>query len=226
MTIYGELSDAIEHGLARWITRWAYDILDEVASGHRVVRGVRHPLGFLCLPVYRMRDEGVCIHVWGRRWPHASLTTSPAHCHSWDLLSWVLAGELHNQIVRVIDDPDSATHRVFVVDSSAAGDEIRATGRLVRHEIELTSTHRAGQRYRLPAGVFHQTLVPDDEELVATIALGRGRPGALDRSLGGLGTGDHQVRRESCDARDTVALAAAVRDAVAPSGTLSLQRNG
>jgi len=225
MTIYGELSDAIEHGVAGRITEWAYTVLDDVASGRRSVAAVRHPLGFLCLPVHRHGDEGICIHVWGRRWSPATLTTSPAHCHSWELLSWVLAGQLHNQIVRVIDDRESPTHRVFAVASSAAGDMIRTTDRLVRHEIETTSTHRARQRYRLSAGVFHQTVVPDDEELVATIALGRTMVGVSDQSLGGLDTADHRVRREQCDARDTIEAAAAVRDAVAGCGTLSLQHN-
>jgi hypothetical protein len=63
--------------------------------------------------------------------------------------------------------------------------------------------------------VFHQTLVPDAEDLVATVALGRTRTGGLDLSLGGLHTTDHQVRRQLCGEQDTAAAAAAALDAIA-----------
>ncbi len=215
MTFYSELAEAIEHGAAASISRWAQGVLDDVAVGRHPINAVSHPLGFLCLPVHRSGEQGVCIHLWGSRWQRAALTTSPAHCHSWELRSWVLAGELHNQIVRVIDDTESPTHRVFEVHSSAAGDQIRPTGRLVRHEVATTVTYRAGEPYQLSAGVFHQTLVPDTEELVATVALGTTRAGAVDLSLGGLRTTGHQMRRVSFDVRRTREAAAFARQAVA-----------
>ena len=215
MTIYVELSKAIERGVAEQVTQWAQGILDELVTGQRSTKAVSHPLGFLCLPIHRLNDEGVCIHLWGPRWHRASVSTSPVHCHSWELLSWVLAGELHNQPVQVTTDTEAPTHRVFEVHSGEVGDEIRATERLVRHRVHRTTEHRAGDRYRLPAGVFHQTLVPDAEDLVATVALGRTRTGGLDLSLGGLHTTDHQVRRQLCGEQDTAAAAAAALDAIA-----------
>jgi hypothetical protein len=215
MTLYSRLAEAIEHGAAELITGWAQGVLDDVATGRNSISAVSHPLGFLCLPVHRLREEGVCIHVWGSRWHRPSLTTSPAHCHSWELRSWVLAGELHNQVVRVIDGTESPTHRVFEVHSSAAGDQIRPTRRLVRHEVANTVAYRAGDRYRLSAGVFHQTVVPDTEGLVATVALGMTRAGAVDLSLGGLRTTSHEMRRELCDVRGTREVAALARQAVA-----------
>jgi hypothetical protein len=214
MTIYVELSEAIEHGVVAQVTEWAQGILDDVATRNRPVNAVSHPLGFLCLPVHRQDDEGVCIHLWDPTWQPAALTTSPAHCHSWELLSTVLTGELHNQTVQVISDPESPTHRVFEVHSSESGDEIRATGRLVRHRVLETTQHRAGDRYRLPAGVFHQTLVPAAGDLVATVALGRTKAGAVDLSLGGLDTANHQVHRQLCDEQDTVLAAEAALRAI------------
>jgi hypothetical protein len=214
MTIYVDLSEAIEHGDVEQVTQWAQGILKDTVTRHRPVNAVSHPLGFLCLPVHRQADEGVCIHLWGPQWRPAALTTSPAHCHSWELLSAVLTGELHNQTVQVISDPESPTHRVFEVHSSESGDEIRGTGRLVRHRVRETTEHRAGDRYRLPAGVFHQTLVPAAGDLVATVALGRTRTGAADLSLGGLDTADHQVQRQLCDELDTVRAAAAALRAI------------
>jgi hypothetical protein len=215
MTLYSELSEAIKNGVTEQVGLWALNVLDAVATGRTSVNAVSHPLGFLCLPVHRWGDEGVCIHLWGPEWHNDSLTTLPAHCHSWELSSCVLTGELHNQVIRVIDDNESPTHRVFEVHSSAAGDEIRATERLVRSETATVDVYRSGDCYQLPAGVFHQTLVPDDSELVVTVALGLTKPSAVDLSLAELHTTSHHVQREMHDIRNTVAAAAAARRAVA-----------
>lgn len=214
MTFYSDLSDAIERGESDLITGWAARVLDDVTGGRRALRAVNHPLGFVCLPVHRSGVDGVCVHLWGGRWQRASLTTSPAHCHSWDLLSWVLSGGLVNQTVRVIDDADPPTHRVFEVRSGAAGDDIRPTGRLVRHEIAATDEYGTGDRYRLAAGVFHQTLLPDEANMAVTVALGRTMTGAVDLSLGGLDTATHQVRREVYDEPATHELATLARSQV------------
>jgi hypothetical protein len=216
MTIYTELAEAIERGAAERVAGRTRDVLDDVVTGRLRISAVSHPLGFVCLPVYRFRDQGVCIHLWAPQWRHDSLTTSPTHCHSWELLSWVLVGELRNQTLRVDDGAATPTHRIFEVRSGAHGDEIRATPRLVRTEVAGETTYRAGESYQQPAGVFHQTIVSDAESPVATVALGATRPGAVDLSLGGIRTGTHRVRRQLRDARDTVRAAEAVRRALVP----------
>ena len=71
MTLYTRLAEAIEHGAAELITGWAQGVLDDVAAGRNSINAVSHPLGFVCLPVHRLGDEGVCIHVWGSRWHRA-----------------------------------------------------------------------------------------------------------------------------------------------------------
>jgi hypothetical protein len=213
MTLYFELSEAIKNGSVNHVSEWAVGVLGAVASGRRSTEAIKHPLGFLCLPVYRHGDDGVCIHVWGPRW-HSSLTTLPAHCHSWELLSCVLAGELHNDVIRVIDDNESPTHRVFEVHSSADGDEIRPTGRLVRYETAALDVHRSGDCYQLPAGVFHQTVVPHPDELVVTVALGLTNPSAVDLSLASVDVANHRVHRETCDLQETAAAAAEASRAI------------
>jgi hypothetical protein len=215
MTIFSELSQDIERGAAGRIVRWVDGILGEILVGDLVVDAVSHPLGFLCLPVYRRGDEGVCVHLWERRWRHDSLTTSPTHCHSWELLSWVLVGELRNQILRITDDVVAPTHRVFEVRSEADGDEIRATPRLVHVDVAAETAHAAGESYRLPAGVFHETVIPDSGGPVVTIALGRVVAGTVDLSLGGTHTTGHRVRRTVCDRDVTVRAVEAIRAALA-----------
>ncbi|WP_049563625.1 hypothetical protein [Nonomuraea sp. SBT364] len=172
----------------------------EAISGD--VRAVRHPLGFVCLPLERDGGEGVCIHLWSDSLAPASSTTSQIHCHSWDLVSHVLYGQVRN-VHAVVDDagPD-ATHRVFEVVSAADGDRISPTPRTVRHRTGLVESFGPGDTYTLPAGRFHSSVVPEGGE-AATVALGRGRPGSRDLSLGPLGAGDHHVSRQPLDDRET-----------------------
>jgi hypothetical protein len=176
---------------------WA---LETLSSGG--VRGVRHPLGFVCLPLERDGGEGVCVHLWSDSFAHAESTTSQIHCHSWDLVSHVLYGQVRNVHAVVTDAGRDATHRVFEVVSGADGDRISPTGRTVRHATGLVEVFGPGDTYTLAADRFHSSVVPEGGE-AATIALGRGRPGSRDLSLGPLGGGPHHVARQPLDARET-----------------------
>lgn len=191
------------------IPRWAAEVLSEVAQGRGGVTGVRHPLGFLCLPLERTSDQGVCVHIWSDRLANARATTSATHAHSWDLLSYVLFGNLRNELVGVADAQQGPTHRLFEVDSGGDGDEIRRTARLVRRGAATTEFLQRGDVYSLPAGVFHET-VPQSE--AATIALGRCRPGTVDLTLGGLDTDSHRTRRHLVGQDETAHSAALVLD--------------
>ena len=179
--------------------------LEDVLAGRRGLRAVRHPLGFLCLPALRSAGLGVCVHLFGEEGvPAASPATSGLHAHSWDLCSHVLFGRVGNLPVRVRDEPESPTHRVFEVHSSPAGlDELRPTERLVRGEEEPGETSTAGQTYLLPAGRFHSSAVPPGEH-AATLVLGRTRAGHTDLTLGPLHGGRHSMVRQLCDTSQTV----------------------
>ncbi|MFG2177650.1 hypothetical protein ACGFLS_02835 [Streptomyces abikoensis] len=207
----------------------AVTVLEEVASGRRALRAVRHPLGFLCLPVRREGDRGVCVHVFGDHvfgdappGPPARPAISPVHAHSWDLTSCVLYGEVGNLRVRVRDEPDRPTHRLFEVRSTAAGpgpaggpcdapavDEIRPTPRLVSCAPGPEETGVAGGIYRLPAGEFHTTVVPPGT-VAATLLLGRSLPGHRDLTLGPVHGPAHRVVRQTCDAAQTARTARTV----------------
>src|SRR5262249_7574612 len=139
-------------------------------------------------------------------------TTSKTHAHSWDLTSFVLYGMLGNELVGVTDVRDRATHRVFEVNTRAGYDEIRRTSRLVRRWPGRSEAHCTGGVYTLPAGVFHETVAEGD---VATVALGRGRPGAVDLTLGTIGTETHRITRRLCGPEETAHAAALVAERLA-----------
>ncbi|MBO0654087.1 hypothetical protein J1792_15280 [Streptomyces triculaminicus] len=192
----------------------AASALEEIASGRRELRAVRHPLGFLCLPVEREAERGVCVHVFGVRGPAArhaaALTTSPVHAHSWDLASCVLYGQVGNLRVRVRESPERPTHRVYEVRSGPASvDEIRPTPRLVTYEAGPEETSVGGEIYTLPAGHFHATVVPPGT-FAATLLLGRSLPGRHDLSLGPVHGAVHRVVRLTCGAEQTARTARTV----------------
>jgi hypothetical protein len=188
------------------VPRTIAGMLGDLAQGRGEIWAVRHPLGFICFPLERISTRGVCVHVWSEQLTSAEPTTSWTHAHSWDLTSFLLYGTLRNELIAVTDVHDGATHRVFEVSTRPEGDEMRRTPRLVRRQIGTSELHRTGEVYTLPAGVFHETVTYGE---VATVALGCGRPGALDLTLGAIDTPTHRIIRRLCD-RDETAHAAAV----------------
>ncbi|MEU9885784.1 hypothetical protein [Sphaerisporangium sp. NPDC051011] len=212
---YQELHDELTSGVvSRSILRWATRLLEDVAAGRSAVRAVRHPLGFVCLPVERGGARGVCVHLWSGDLPSAGNTTSEVHCHSWDLVSYVLYGQVRNELVGVTDRETGATHRVLEVVSAGGVDDIHPTGRTVTYTEGAAGVYRTGDVYTLPAGVFHRSVIPEGTD-TATIALGDGRPGAADLSLGPLGTRSHRVTRERCDDEETARAARLAADHLA-----------
>jgi hypothetical protein len=186
---------------ARTVPALCLPMLTEIADGKIPLRAVRHPLGFLCLPVQRKGRLGVCVHVWTTAVPQATSTTTAVHSHSWDLASFVLYGVVGNAFMHVVDDADAGTHRVFQVYSLGDADEMRATRRLVRCVEQDRQLVGVGSAYYLRAGNFHQSVLGADPE-AATVVLGR-VSSAPDLSLGRPDIPTHRVARQRCGAQET-----------------------
>jgi hypothetical protein len=204
---YDELEDALRAGRAPHGPREAVaGVLGEIASGERDLRAVEHPLGFLCLPVVREGERGVCVHLFDDEAPDAGPPTDAGmHAHSWELLSYVLYGHVSNVPVRIADPAPAPgpTHRVFEVHSTPDGtDELRPTERLVRSEPGPEHTSGSGETYTLAAGEFHSTVVRRGEP-AATLVLGRTLPGRTDLFLGPVHGRGHRTVRRLCEAEDT-----------------------
>lgn len=214
---YANIRAAVQRGTAAdLVPGWALLLLRDIASGSRDLTAVRHPLGFLCFPAQRLAEHGVCVHLWtpvlGRVRP-----TSQVHSHSWDLTSFVLYGTLRNQHMRVAAAAGPATHRVFEVRSHGDVDELRATARLVSCQLEADSAHGAGSVYSMPAGEFHTTVAPGEQD-VATVVLGHSRPQAVDCVLCPLHTQSHTLIRSRCDAQETARAALLIADRLEAAG--------
>ena len=185
----------------------ALQAVRHVAGGISGLRAVRHPLGFLCFPIERHHLGGVCVHVWSPELPGAAPTTSEIHAHSWDLVSFVLHGELWNERVAIVDG--EASYRVFEVHSDDDDrDELRATPRLVGCRVLTRDLSPRGTTYALEAGRFHQTIATE----ATTIAVGMSHRGSHDLTLGPVDCGTHVVQRKCCDEQESVAAARIVAD--------------
>lgn len=213
---YASVRDAIDHGAAAEVVPGlALPTMREIARRRRDLTAVKHPLGFLCFPVQRLGEHGVCVHLWTSG-VEPTLTTSKMHAHSWDLTSYVLYGSLRNQRISVNDAPRSPTHRVFKVRSHGDADELRATRRLVISRPEADSGYGAGALYLLPAGEFHATVASAGD--VATVVLSRSRPQAADLALGPVDMPSHTLKRSRCDAAETARVARLIADRLAAAG--------
>lgn len=184
------------------------DALAEVAAGTRPLRAVRHPLGFLCLPLLREGPRGICVHLFGAGYG-TGRDAEPWHAHSWELRSHVLFGSVTNVPVRVSRAAGRPTHRVFEVHSGPGQvDEIVPTAALVRGEPGFGRVNGPGETYTLPAGEFHATCT-DGRTPAATVVLGRTVPGGTDLSLGPLDGPARTMTRALCDEERTAEAARA-----------------
>src|ERR1700750_91948 len=113
---YHSLRSSMLGGAAEQVApRLVLYALWEIVHERRDVTATRHPLGFVCIPIERSGDEGVCVHVWSESFPSVEPTTSVIHAHSWDLISHVLYGSVRNELIDVTDAPDDPTYRIFEV---------------------------------------------------------------------------------------------------------------
>ncbi|GIF50184.1 hypothetical protein DFJ67_2989 [Asanoa ferruginea] len=204
---FAGLRTAVLRGAVPEVHGIVANVLTRIVSCELDVRAVRHPLGFACLPIHRLGAEGICVHVWPPDRAPARLTTSPFHCHSWQLLSQVLYGTVGNQRVHVFEG--GSTYRMFTVHSKGEVDELIATDRFVDARAVPAEYWEAGQHYDLPAGEFHASaLLPG--VAAATVVLGLHDVDRPDLTLGGIDTPSHRVEREFYSDSDCWAIAADV----------------
>ena len=188
-------------------------LLADIVDGRSALRAVRHPLGFACLPVLRDGDEGICVHVWESGRGPASLTTEPYHCHSWDLLSHILYGTVGNQPVEVTD---GTTYVAFEARSTAQGDRLVDTGRLVDARELPCEWWAEGETYALAAGHFHQSVIGDGSA-AASVVLGKHLADGVNITLGHPGQETREdTKRVRCSIEETRRLAELVRGRIAP----------
>ncbi|HZD71893.1 MAG TPA: hypothetical protein VFA45_24150 [Actinomycetes bacterium] len=188
----------------------AVALLREIAVSRASFAAVRHPLGFIYATLLREGPTALRLHIWLAGLARPRLTTSPIHDHTWQLMSYVICGELENHIVE-INDSAEPTHRVFEIKGAGGADRLRPTDRLVRFRVASVQRVQARERYTIEAGRFHFTEVSSDRT-VATLVLAERKAPVPERSLGPRHLSEHQTTREACPPGELRSAAARVLD--------------
>lgn len=192
---------ALRDGDTRAVGAWIRRTLPAVSPERLPAPVVRHPLEFVCFPLHRSGRVGLCLHVWAED----DETSSPViHAHSWDLCSYVVHGTALNQLVDVRDEPERPEYALYTVTSLGRTDEVRATGRHVTFTPGDRQAIRAGQIYRMSAGLFHRS---GHRGLTATLVLGEQHEGVDNLVLAPLDCPPRSdAPRETCTPGEARAL--------------------
>jgi hypothetical protein len=195
--LYARLESAIRESSPDQVWAEIAAVLEPLAEGRIHLDAVRHPLGFICLPIVRDDSpEGVCVHYWSADSGSTKPTTSRFHCHSWALLSHVLVGSVGNQRLDLVPGD---RYRLFRAKSgrdreNREVDDLEPIERYTGVRCADAEVHHAGDSYELEAGAFHAS-VATYVDVSVTLVLGRVVPGAEDITLGEPDLGRHQVTR-------------------------------
>ena len=150
-TLQAEGGDEGE-SLSSWVRRFlARVVKDECAPLAKL-----HPLGFHCIPVYRSAEFGLCVHGW---LPGAQRETSPTsdmHMHTFDMVSAVVAGNVFNKVLDLVDEGRDR-YRIFEIRKDGGEDVDVFTDTGLDTAIEECDVRKvsAGQRYGIDRFVYH-----------------------------------------------------------------------
>ena len=178
-------------------------LLRSIARGAYRPAAFFHPLGFVYVPLLRRPEWSLRLHLWSSDGPRTPLTTSPYHMHTWDLISYVHAGRLANELVEVAADRQRPEYRVFDIFGDGSQSTLQPTDQLVRARVSGTEEVGAGEIYGMPAERYHTTLDVGREPLI-TVALMTYVPGTRERTLGPLTGAAHVVPRHPCSGGELI----------------------
>ncbi|MEU6573717.1 hypothetical protein [Streptomyces sp. NPDC046805] len=192
---------ALRNGDTKAAGEWVRRALPTINPEQLPAPVIRHPLEFICFPLYRSGKVGLCLHVW----PESGETSSPVvHAHSWDLWSYVVCGTAFNQMVDIREEPERPEHALYAITSVGTIDEVRATGRRVTSAPRSRQAISAGQIYRISSGLFHRS---GHQGLTVTLVLGEQHEERENLVLGPLdGCPRHDAPRETCSPDEARAL--------------------
>lgn len=133
---------------------------------------LRHPLGFLQMPLGEIEGRRIRIHFWRSdcycpRYPYW-----PLHAHPYPLRSLVLCGAVHQIAYSIDTAPTVPTHRIYEVDYEANGSTRRPTDHLVNAIPTYSYVCSTGSYYDIPIAEYHQTM-PHASPGITLVVTGR-----------------------------------------------------
>jgi hypothetical protein len=190
------------------------EFLEGVLAGRRDPTMFRHPLDFLCLPLHRSDEYGLCVHAWlpdqDREPRDSTLTTSDIHLHTWKLNSRIMYGCVENTLITVTPEskrPDYRIFNIFKDERDEDVDVLKPTKETVLTSVIRTEQVPQGSQYSLDAHQYHKANEGVNGEPTITLLLATDWDDKPQRTLGALEQKGHPVRRERCPAEQVEQVA-------------------
>lgn len=115
-----------------------------------------HPLGFIMATLLDEGCEKIRLHLWTKSFDKAQKPTWLVHDHKFDLTSWVISGVIKNIEYKNAVSPK--THQLYSVTYNATGSLLTKLDEMYSLEVEKTQEFNEGDKYKIEAGVFHQSI--------------------------------------------------------------------
>lgn len=115
-----------------------------------------HPLGFIMATLLDGGCEKIRLHLWTKSFDKAQKPTWLVHDHKFDLTSWVISGAIKNIAYRNTAAPK--TNQLYSVTYNNTGSLLTKLDETYSLEVEKTQEINEGNKYKIEAGVFHQSI--------------------------------------------------------------------
>jgi hypothetical protein len=142
----------------------------------------KHPYGFWVTLLHRTEDEEWRFHLWPAGIKPVQGMPAPLHTHDRVVESRILRGRLRNVLYDIVEVAEGGLPEYEVVHGEDKynpknQNRLVKTGRRyapTRRELEDLSL---GESYSVPAHVFHEAVVPDDETTCTIVRMHAAAPG-------------------------------------------------
>ena len=164
---------------------WVRHFLGQVAKGECAPVAKLHPLGFHCIPVYRSGEFGLCVHGWLPGKQREISPTSDMHMHTFDMISAVIAGNVINKELELVDG-GADRYRIFEIrkDGGEDVDVFSDTGLETAIEERNVSKVSAGEQYSIERFLYHSAdETVQNQDFTVTLMLAQNWDDSPQRTL-------------------------------------------
>ncbi|MDC0713093.1 hypothetical protein POL68_31815 [Stigmatella sp. ncwal1] len=129
----------------------------------------RNPLGFLVFNLFFNREtlERMSVHIWEDGFRVVQSEDLQVHSHRFPFRSWILRGELTNEVYDVRPTERDSGQKLFrIVYDQFRQSELNNTGTSVEYALAQRRTFHQGATYFMGTGEYHHTEVPQQDYTV------------------------------------------------------------
>lgn len=144
-------------------------LLEEYFRHPRECHAIWHPLGFVHI-IAIPGEDALRVHLWPKLSERSQASAASVHDHIWSLTSQVILGGLVNIHLRAVPASlEYATHEEASVEYDDDLDILVGSGRTVVLEEVSRELVRERNRYTVPVGALHCTVMEEEGPVVTAV---------------------------------------------------------